>query len=276
MEEYLNKSIKEIISKFPEIGRILDEYKIGCTACTAGSCLLKDIVEIHNLSEDEEGKLMARIARVISPDRHIKIPKIKRKIITGAKEIKYSPPIKKLIDEHILIKKLVALIPRVVDELNVESEEDRNLVRRCIDFIRLYADKYHHAKEEDILFKYFDGKLDIIKTMLEDHNKARGHVRATLEALDKKSRDAIAEHMIGYHELLTEHIKKEDEILYPWIDRNLSVTQVGELFSRFNEVDEMVDMSVIEECKEIVTGLEERMRVVQELRIYYGSNKNHV
>ncbi len=267
MEEYLNKSIKEIISKFPETGNILDEYKIGCTACTAGSCLLKDIVEIHNLSEDKEEKLMARIARVISPDRYIKIPKIKRKIITGAKEIKYSPPIKKLIDEHILIKKLVALIPRVVDELNVESEEDRNLVRRCIDFIRLYADKYHHAKEEDILFKYFDGKLDIIKTMLEDHDKARGYVRAILEALDKKSRDAIAEHMIGYHELLTEHIKKEDEILYPWIDRNLSVTQVGELFSRFNEVDEMVDMSVIEECKEIVIGLEERMRVTLNTRL---------
>jgi hemerythrin-like domain-containing protein len=38
--------------------------------------------------------------------------------------------------------------------------------------------------------------------------------------------------------VLTEHIKKEDEILYPWMDRNLSTRQVGEMFARFREVDE--------------------------------------
>ncbi|MEE8440374.1 MAG: hypothetical protein V3S41_01540, partial [Spirochaetia bacterium] len=36
----------------------------------------------------------------------------------------------------------------------------------------------------------------------------------------------------------TEHITKEDEVLYPWIDRNLTVTQVGELFGKFASVDE--------------------------------------
>jgi hemerythrin-like domain-containing protein len=37
--------------------------------------------------------------------------------------------------------------------------------------------------------------------------------------------------------VLAEHIKKEDEILYPWMDRNLSMRQVGELFARFRAVD---------------------------------------
>lgn len=112
-----------------------------------------------------------------------------------------------------------------------------------VDFIRSYADKYHHAKEEEILFKYFDEDLDILKVMHEDHKQARSHVKAILEALDRKDKTAIAEHFNAYGDLLNEHIKKEDEILYPWMDKNLSVTQIGELFSKFNEADEQIGYS---------------------------------
>jgi len=34
-----------------------------------------------------------------------------------------------------------------------------------VDFIRSYADKYHHAREEEILFKYFDEDMAILKVM---------------------------------------------------------------------------------------------------------------
>ncbi len=112
-----------------------------------------------------------------------------------------------------------------------------------IDFIRSYADKYHHAKEEEILFKYFDEDLDILRVMHEDHEQARGHVKAILEAIDRKDKAAIAKHLKAYRELLTEHIKKEDEILYPWMDKNLSITQIGELFSKFNETDKQIGYS---------------------------------
>ena len=83
--------------------------------------------------------------------------------------------------------------------------------------------------------------MDIIKTIYEDHENARAHVKAMLEGLDKKDKEAVSEHLNAYQELLTEHIKKEDEILYPWMDRNLSITQIGELFSKFNEKDEELD-----------------------------------
>ena len=59
MKEFLNKGIKEVIDQYPEIGKILDEYSIGCTSCGVGTCLLKDIVEIHNLPSVEEQEMMA-------------------------------------------------------------------------------------------------------------------------------------------------------------------------------------------------------------------------
>ncbi len=259
MEDYLNKGIKEIIDQFPEVENILNEYDIGCAPCSVGTCLLKDIVEIHILPADKEQELLGKIAKTLYPDREIKIPRIERKIETEPKEIKYSLPMKELVDEHVLIKRLVALIPEVVANLDVDSEEGRQLILDAVDFIRFYADKYHHAKEEEILFKYFDENLDILKVMHEDHTQARNHVKAVLEALGRKDKAAISKHLTAYGELLNEHIKKEDEILYPWMDKNLSITQIGDLFSKFKETDEKIGYSP-SKYEEFINKLEEKFK----------------
>ena len=76
----------------------------------------------------------------------------------------------------------------------------------------------------------------------------------------KTDEEAISEHLNAYQELLTEHVKKEDEILYPWMDRNLSITQIGELFSRFNARDEeFSDASKIYD--EFINRLEEKFKL---------------
>ena len=261
MEKYLNKGIKELILEFPGVAGILNEYNIGCVPCSVGSCLLKDIVQTHNLSPLDEEEMMFKIAEVIYPGRKIKIPEIERKVQPKSKEIKYSPPIKKLVDEHDLIKKWLALIPAVIEKLDIETEEGRYIMLEGVSFIRLYADGFHHAKEEDILFKYFDNNLDIIKAMYEDHTTARGHVRTIVESLEIKDKTTIIEHLNGYKELLTEHIKKEDEILYPWMDRELSIQQIGELFAKFNEAEEKTGKDMVENCKRFVTEAEQKYSV---------------
>jgi hemerythrin-like domain-containing protein len=258
MERYLNTPIKEIISNFPKVGEILEAYEIGCVPCAVGSCLLKDIIEVHNLSEEDEKEVMARIAKVIYPDKVIPISQIPRKSKARSKEIRYSPPTKKLVDEHVLIKRWIALVPQLLERLDVDSPEDREILFKGIDFIRSYADKFHHAKEEDILFKYFDESSDILRTMLDDHTRGRSHVKALAEAVERRDKQGIIEHLNAYRELLTEHIKKEDEILYPWMDRNLSVTQVGELYSKFGEVDEISGNGVTERCRTFVIETEEK------------------
>lgn len=237
VEAYLNKGIKEVITEFPVIEKILDEYNIGCGACEEGLCLLKDIVEIHNLDEVSENELMAKISKVIYPDKEISFP-VKKRTKPASKEIKYSPPMKKMVDEHILIKRWLALIPKVIEYVDLKTNEGSELINSGIDFIRNYADKYHHAKEEDETFKYFDNNLEIIKVIRNDHVKVRAHVKAMLEAIEEKDKEKLAEHLTAYSKILPEHIKKEDEILYPWMDRNLTTTQIGKLHSKFNEIDD--------------------------------------
>ena len=241
MEAYMSRGIKEVIKEFPSVEKILDEYGIGCGPCAVGLCLLKDIVSIHNLPADQEREMMGRISQAILPGQKIQIPGVERKPEDKPKELKYSPPMKKLVDEHVLIKKWLALIPEILPRLDLESEEDRQLIRDGVDFIRSYADKFHHAKEEDILFKYFDENLDMVKVMCEDHKTARNHVKAIVGALERKDRETVVRHLNAYRRLLSQHIKREDEVMLPWMDRQISVSQVGEMFSKFQEVEEKMD-----------------------------------
>jgi hemerythrin-like domain-containing protein len=144
--------------------------------------------------------------------------------------------------------------------MNLDSPQDRRLILEGVYFIRNYADKFHHAKEEEILFKSFDENLDILKVMHEDHEKARGHARAIEEAVKTKDRQAAAKHLIAYQELLTEHIRKEDEVLYPWMDGKLSTRQVGDLFSKFGKADEGMDKGAIQKCLDFITDLEVKLQ----------------
>lgn len=260
MDKYLNSPIKEVITAFPEVGKILEEYRIGCVPCAIGSCLLKDIIDIHQLSAEQGRELLGRIAKVIFPDRPVELPLIETKTKAKPQQAAYSPPMKRLVDEHMLIKKWAAMIPEVLRRLDVESARDRELLLEGVYFIRNYADKYHHAKEEEILFKYFDENSDILKVMLEDHRKARGHARAIEEAVGKKDQQAVSEHLRAYGELLADHIRREDEILYPWMDGNLSTKQVGELFSKFGEADEAANRGTIQKCINFITHLEARLQ----------------
>jgi len=239
IDQYLDRGIKEVIDRFPRVGRVLDEYQVGCTTCGVGTCKLKDVVRIHNLSADQEKALFVRLEAVLGgqadPQTASAVPAAKAPAAKPA--FKYSPPLKKLVDEHTVIKRLLALVPTVAARLDLGREADRRAVRGAIAFIREYADKYHHAKEEDVLFKYFDESSDILQAMHADHAQARRHTAAMAEGLAAGDRGKTAAAMTAHRALLDEHIMKEDTILYPWMDRNLTTSQVGELYARFAEID---------------------------------------
>ena len=234
MEKYLHMGIKAVIEEFPEIESILTDYDIGCGPCMVGTCLLKDIVSIHSLPKPDEKKLMERIAGVIlngNDPGKTKPANITKKPVT------YSEPMQKLVDEHTLIKRWLALIPQVVEYVDLKTESGKQIVNNGIDMIRSYADKFHHAKEEDILFKYFDENAEIIQVMYKDHTNARALVQNMIKALKSENRELLSESLLAYRDLLQHHIQKEDEILYPWMDRELNKTKLIEMDAKFVEAD---------------------------------------
>jgi len=137
-----------------------------------------------------------------------------------------------MVDEHKLILRMVALVEK--NTALLESGKFRNwqFYLDAVDFIRNYADRFHHAKEEDVLFielikNGMPEKQSPIEAMQMEHDQGRAHVRAmedaALKALAGEAGQAaiIAEHAKGYATLLRGHIEKEDTILYPLAERVL-------------------------------------------------------
>lgn len=135
-------------------------------------------------------------------------------------------------EEHQLILRMISLV-----ELNtalMEQGQFRNwqFFLDAVDFIRNYADRFHHAKEEDVLFielikNGMPEKNSPIEAMHMEHDQGRAFVRGIEESVEKVMAGetgqvpVIAGNAKGYAELLRGHIDKEDTILYPLAERVL-------------------------------------------------------
>ncbi len=114
---------------------------------------------------------------------------------------------------------------------------------KVIDFIKNYADKFHHAKEEDILFKELckdsvQGNLHCnpVEQMLYEHNIGRNFVKGMKDGLIEKDKRKLVENSLGYVQLIREHIFKEDNILYPMADGVIDLKTQDIMLSKFEDV----------------------------------------
>ncbi len=156
-------------------------------------------------------------------------------------------PTEILREEHRIIERMLAVLQRAAASLERGEEVTPAVFEQAIDFIRNFADRYHHAKEEDALFATMQAhgiprNGGPIGVMLAEHDEGRAHVRGMAEALqsypaEASARAALIEHARGYAELLSAHIYKEDNILYPMGDRVLSQEAQQQLLRQFEQLE---------------------------------------
>ncbi len=153
-----------------------------------------------------------------------------------------------LVEEHQLIKKVLDWSEGEITRIDAGCSPDTGKLAAVVDFIRNFADRCHHAKEEGLLFarlaeRGMPREGGPIAVMLHEHELGRAHVAAVAAALDGARRgeaQALAElraHMSGYIELLRAHIDKEDHILYPMADRLLGAADQEALLADFARVE---------------------------------------
>ena len=58
-----------------------------------------------------------------------------------------------MIDEHKNIKRMLAVIRKLCYKVLEQEKVDYEDFFKVIDFVRNYADRHHHGKEETLLFK---------------------------------------------------------------------------------------------------------------------------
>jgi len=149
-----------------------------------------------------------------------------------------------LVEEHKNILKVADAIEKECNELKKGKGVDENFFKKAVYFIRNYADKFHHAKEEEILFKEMlkDSVQECmhcnpIDQMLQEHDIGRNFVKGIIEGMDKKNKNKIIESGNGFVQLIREHIFKEDHVLYPMCDEALNKKVQSSMLKKFDKED---------------------------------------
>jgi hemerythrin-like domain-containing protein len=153
---------------------------------------------------------------------------------------------KNLENDHVYILRLI----EVMEKMFLTSHLEVNKLETVVNLIRNYADAFHHAKEENLLFplmatKGFSKEQGPIAVMLHDHAQGRTFVKAMVEEIEnlrngnKAALSRIYENMEGYIELLRAHIAKENNILFRMADNVLSEKEQQDLLKEFAKVEKI-------------------------------------
>lgn len=145
-------------------------------------------------------------------------------------------------EEHEIIERLLNVLDTACEKIENNEEVPSGFFEKVLDFIRTFADKCHHGKEEDVLFPAIEKKGipkegGPIGMMLEEHGVGRNFVKGLEEAVKRNDNKAIVENARGYVNLLRQHIPKENDILYPMADEVIDEKENEELVEKFEEIE---------------------------------------
>jgi hemerythrin-like domain-containing protein len=152
-----------------------------------------------------------------------------------------------LIHEHEAILFSLKVLEEMSRRVKTGEQIPLSDITAIIDFLKLFADKCHHGKEEGILFPVLeaagipkhDGPIGV---MLSEHQAGRGYIKQMQEyaVCIPLDRNAFTEAADSYITLLRAHIDKESRVLFPMGDAKLSEAKHRELLKAFDEFEENV------------------------------------
>lgn len=147
-----------------------------------------------------------------------------------------------LIAEHDLIKKTETMISRIKLLWEKDSEKYKTIVLRLVYFFKEYSDKYHHYKEEEILFpemiNHSDFKLVEIIEELEDHHVIFREYTQQITLFVQQNRFEEAQKILEkYVDNLLDHIAIEDNELFGMAEALFSPDEYEKIYLRYKDID---------------------------------------
>lgn len=153
-----------------------------------------------------------------------------------------------LSSEHRVVERIVGVLNTAADRLEKGEDVRLGLFIDAAGFNKGFTDGCHHRKEEGVLFKSMvangmPAQGGPIGVMLYEHEQGRAFTRALREAAEKlqagdpSAKAEVIANARGYAALLTQHIQKEDHILFPMADRVIPVEQHAAVLEGFETVE---------------------------------------
>jgi len=161
-----------------------------------------------------------------------------------------------------MVKVLTAMRKRLES-----GDIDAATLVEVVDFFRSFADKGHHAKEEDVLFPTLErngvrSEGCPIGTLTSEHKQGRALMTALNDAIEKyaggdsAAKVAISATIRGAIDLYTDHIWREDYLLFPMTEKVLSKSELEGVTRNFKEVETRFGSDFHRKYEQIVENLE--------------------
>jgi len=164
---------------------------------------------------------------------------------TGKGGLKMGKATQDLRKEHGAILRVLDILEKMTEPENRNHENILQYYSEVVYFLKIFADKCHHGKEEDFLFKELVSKGipnegGPIGVMLREHVQGREYISQMSKSLEEKSIEGFVNVASLYRELLRRHIDKENSVLFVMADRVMSEQEQDQMFSQFERHEENV------------------------------------
>jgi hemerythrin-like domain-containing protein len=152
-----------------------------------------------------------------------------------------------LMNEHEGILFGLKILGKMCERLGGKGPVDIGDFQEIVNFLKLFADKCHHGKEEGLLFPAMERagiprENGPIGQMLYEHTVGRHHIAAMAGAIGDNSLNgkAFVDAAERYIELLRSHIEKENKVLFPMGDERIPEAEQKRLLEAFEKFEEEV------------------------------------
>jgi hemerythrin-like domain-containing protein len=157
-------------------------------------------------------------------------------------------PLEDLREEHGAIMKVFSILQGLARKMEEHNPEAVDHLRRIMEFMTVFVDSCHHAKEEDFLFPAMqkartkDGHL--IEELISEHEKGRrmiGTIDAALGGMNRGQEPGavvLVKTINDYIQLFRTHIRKENGILFPEARELLSSSDQQDMAREFEKLEE--------------------------------------
>jgi hemerythrin-like domain-containing protein len=178
-------------------------------------------------------------------------------------------PIGPLMVEHRLIEQMVGVMEKEVSRIRQTKSVDPEFIDSAVDFIRTYADRCHHGKEEDILFRDMAKKKlskehrGIMCQLIEEHvwgRKITGELAEANESYLKMGAEVIPKIIDSMEQLARfypPHIEKEDKHFFIPVMEYFTRKEQDKMLAEMAEFDKRL---IHDKYRKVVEDMKSRIK----------------
>ena len=176
----------------------------------------------------------------------------------------YNNPIQVMVDEHRIISSADQTIKQLDQYWKISEVEFEKHVRSLLSFFREYSDKFHHFKEEQVLFQELEEHADfaipaLISELKEHHEIFREHTQTIKMFLDSKQFDKAYAILVTYMNELLDHISVENDELFVMAESLLSYSELETIYYKFKDIDILLGESKKAELVEMLENIQKEI-----------------